>query len=153
MKITNHAAFSAPRPSSRWRFASLRRRDVPTHDVSSRVRLTKSPERYAALRDHRREAMYEALLAAGRTHWRVGERVRVYRTRAGWTLSLEDHDRRDYDVEHYVRALRDNYASRLARGLTAQDRLALFADPDQPSLFDADFAAMRPILRVLESPA
>lgn len=133
--------------------ASLRRRDVPTHDVSSRVRLTKSPERYAALRDHRREAMYEALLAAGRTHWRVGERVRVYRTRAGWTLSLEDHDRRDYDVEHYVRALRDNYASRLARGLTAQDRLALFADPDQPSLFDADFAAMRPILRVLESPA
>ncbi len=129
---------------------ALRRRQLPTHDVSSRVRLTKSPERYQALREHRREAMYDALLAAGRDHWRVGERVRVYRARTGWTLALDDHDPRDYDIEHYVRALRVNYASRLARALTVADFESLFADPDQPSLFPSDYGSMRPILTRLE---
>jgi DNA polymerase I len=124
----------------------LRDRRVSTHDVSSRVRLTKSPDRYAALREHRREAMYEALLASGRTDWRVGDRVRVYRARGGWTMLREDYDPRDYDIEHYVRALRANYASRLARALTPEDAAALFEDPDQPSLFAPDFLNMRPIL-------
>ena len=81
---------------------ALRRREHSTHDVSSRVRLTKSPERYLALREHRREAMYEALLASGRDDWRVGDRVRVYRARSGWSLLAEDSDPRDYDSEHYV---------------------------------------------------
>ena len=123
---------------------ALRDRLLTTQDVSSRVRLTKSPERYAALREHRREAMYEALLASGRTDWRVGEKVRVYRARAGWTVLPEDRDPRDYDVEHYVHALRANYASRLARALTAEDAAALFGDPDQLSLFEPDFRAIRP---------
>jgi DNA polymerase elongation subunit (family B) len=131
---------------------ALRRRDVSTHDVSSRVRLTKSPERYRALRETRREAMYEALLAAGREHWRAGDRVRVYRARGGWTLLNEDSDLRDYDMEHYVRALRANYASRLARALTVDDFETLFADPDQLSLFAADFATMRPILTSSRDP-
>lgn len=129
---------------------ALRRRELATHDVSSRVRLTKSPERYQALRDHRREAMYEALFTAGRDHWRVGEKVRVYRARRGWALAIEDHDPRDYDIEHYVRALRVNYASRLARALTTDDFEALFDDPDQPSLFPSDFGTMRPILTRLD---
>ncbi len=128
---------------------ALRRREVSTHDVSSRVRLTKSPERYEALREHRREAMYEALLASGRTDWHVGDKVRVYRSRAGWTLCFEDADPRDYDIEHYVRGLRANYASRLARALTAEDFASLFADPDQPSLFEPDYSAIRPILTTL----
>ena len=123
---------------------ALRDRLLTTQDVSSRVRLTKSPERYAAPREHRREAMYEALLASGRTDWRVGEKVRVYRARAGWTVLPEDRDPRDYDVEHYVQALRANYASRLARALTAEDAAALFGDPDQLSLFEPDFRAIRP---------
>jgi DNA polymerase elongation subunit (family B) len=128
---------------------ALQRREVSTHDVSSRVRLTKSPERYQALREHRREAMYEALLASGRNDWRVGDKVRVYRSRAGWTLNFEDADPRDYDIEHYVRALRANYASRLARALTTEDFASLFADPDQPSLFEPDYSAIRPILTTL----
>jgi DNA polymerase elongation subunit (family B) len=122
---------------------ALRRREISTHDVSSRVRLTKSAERYAALREHRREAMYEALIASGRHHWRVGERVRVYRAKAGWTAVPDDADPRDYDVEHYVRALRANYASRLARALAVDDSASLFADPDQPSLFEPDFSTVR----------
>jgi hypothetical protein len=124
----------------------LRRRELATHDVSSRVRLTKSPERYHALREHRREAMYEALIASGRDDWRVGDRVRVYRARTGWSLLLEDADPRDYDAEHYVRALRANYASRLARALTGEDFASVFADPDQPSLFEPDFSTLRPVL-------
>jgi DNA polymerase elongation subunit (family B) len=132
---------------------ALRRREITTHDVSSRVRLTKSPERYQALREHRREAMYEALLAVGRDHWRAGDKVRVYRARNGWALAVDDHDPRDYDIEHYVRALRVNYASRLARALTLEDFDALFDDPDQPSLFPSDFRSMRSILRPLAEPA
>ncbi len=132
---------------------ALRRREVPTHDVSSRVRLTKSAERYAALREYRREAMYEAMLAAGRDDWGVGERVRVYRANSGWSLLLDDRDPHDYDVEHYVRALRVNYASRLIRALNRDDFVSVFEDPEQPSLFAPDFEAMRPTLTLLSGEA
>ena len=129
---------------------ALRRREVTTHDVSSRVRLSKSPERYLALRDHRRESMYEALLARGQTDWRAGDKVRVYRTAAGWALAdTDEEDPRDYDVEHYVRSLRANYATRLARAFTPQDFAEVFTDPDQPSLFTPDFSTVQPILRSL----
>ena len=141
---------------------ALRRRELPTFDVSSRVRLTKTPEQYGAVRDSRRELTYEALLASGRTLWSLGERVRVYRTASGsggvvpdpddesatlrgW--SDADADPRDYDVEHYVRVLRDNFASRLERAFDADDYHALFADPRQPSLFASDVASMASVLR------
>ena len=126
---------------------ALRAREVTTHDVSSRVRLTKGPERYSALREHRRELMYEALLTRGVTTWRAGDKVRVYRTRSGWSHLLPDEDPRDYDDEHYVRALRANYATRLARAFTAEDFATLFADPSQPSLFAPDLSLIRPVLK------
>ncbi|HSU15500.1 3'-5' exonuclease [Longimicrobium sp.] len=132
---------------------ALRRRELPTFDVSSRVRLTKPPARYAETRDTRREFAYEAVLASGRTHWRAGERLRVYRTQSGAgavVASSDDdpaaHDPRDYDADHYARVLRDNFASRLARALAPDDFAALFASPDQLSLFAPSTAAMRPIL-------
>jgi hypothetical protein len=56
-------------------------------------------------------------------------------------------DPRDYDVEHYVRVLRENFASRLARAFTPEDFDALFADPEQPSLFEPSFQSMRTVLR------
>jgi DNA polymerase elongation subunit (family B) len=140
---------------------ALRRRELPTYDVSSRVRLTKSPERYAEARGTRRELAYEAVLASGRTSWRVGERVRVYRTQsgAGAVVPPADDapagtaDPRDYDVEHYARVLRGNFAARLARALTPADFAALFADPDQLSLFAPPTAAMRPVLDSRPGPA
>lgn len=134
---------------------ALRRREVPTWEVSSRVRLTKTPARYAECRDTRRELPYEAMLASGRTAWRAGERVRIYRTRAGTGAivpSADDDvegrraDPRDYDVEHYVRVLRDNFASRMARALAPDDFAALFADSDQLTLFPPSPATMRPVL-------
>jgi DNA polymerase I len=63
--------------------AALRERRLTAADVAARVRLSKSPEVYLASRATRPEATYEALLAAGRTKWSTGERIRFYRTRAG----------------------------------------------------------------------
>jgi hypothetical protein len=135
---------------------ALRRREIPTLDVSSRVRLTKSPSQYQASRDIRRELAYEALLGAGRDTWRIGDRVRVYRGRngtAGLALDLDGDapgggaDPRNYDVEHYERLLRDTYAARLVRAFDAGDFSALFSDPDQPSLFTPSFETMGTVLR------
>jgi DNA polymerase I len=135
---------------------ALRRRELPTYDVSSRVRLTRTPEEYLAIRDSRRELTYEALLGSGRTRWSVGDRVRVYRTDAGYGGLVMDpdeegsgpggRDARDYDVEHYVRVLRDTFAARLARAFTPGDFDAVFADPGQPSLFPESLATTRTLL-------
>ncbi len=135
---------------------ALRRRELPTHDVSSRLRLTKTPAEYLATRDMRRELTYEAMLASGRTTWSAGERTRVYRTRGGGgnvVVDTEDDevaqaaiDPRDYDIGHYVRVLRDTFAARLARAFTADDFATVFADPDQLQLFSTSLASIRPVL-------
>jgi DNA polymerase elongation subunit (family B) len=132
--------------------ARLRNRELPTYDVSQRVRLTKSPARYAETRESRRELAYEALLASGRTQWRVGERVRVYRTQAGTAAvapSIDDgsDDPRDYDVDHYCRVLRGTFAARLARAIAPDDFAALFTDGDQFTLFPPACDTMRPVLQ------
>ena len=135
---------------------SLRRRELSTHDVSSRVRLTKSPAQYLQTRDKRRELTYEAMLLSGRTSWSVGERVRVYRTAKGdgglvehssdGVVRLDVEDRRDYHVEHYVRLLRDTFAARLARAFRMEDFDEVFADAAQPSLFASTIDTIRPVL-------
>jgi len=141
--------------------AALRARTIPTYDVSSRVRLTKSPREYAETRAQRRELPYEALLGAGQTTWKVGEHIRVYRAQAnaaGSTAGLassqrEDSlvdDRRDYDVEWYVALLRNTYAQRLARAFRPEDFAVVFADPEQLSLFTSSFAQIAPILTEYE---
>jgi len=139
------------------RVRDLRSRRMEAFDVSSRVRLTKTPEEYAAVRETRRELAYEAMLAAGRAVWTSGERVRVYRTQTGHGALVADPDdeeaiqdgraaARDYDVEYYVRLLRDTFAARFERALTPEDFDAVFADPDQPSLFARRFDLMTPVL-------
>ncbi len=130
----------------------LRRRELPTRDVSSRVRLTKTPAEYFAVRESRRELPYEAMLAGGRTSWSVGDRVRVYRKRNGGCGLLEESeeahiDERDYDVEHYARQLRQTFASRLACAFAPADYEAVFADPDQMSLFLPAMATIRTVLQ------
>jgi hypothetical protein len=124
--------------------------------VSSRVRLTKSPAEYLEARSKRRELPYEALLAAGRTSWSVGDRIHVYRKQngeGGVAASGEDDaaspDPRDYDVEYYVRLLRTTYAERLARAFTREDFEVVFADPHQFSLFMPAVESIRPVLTML----
>ena len=139
---------------------ALRRRELPSYDVSSRVRLTKSPFEYRDTRESRRELPYEALLASGRTTWSIGDRIRVYRTRlgAGGVIAefedeaVETSDRRAYDVEHYARVLRETFAVRLARAFSAEDYETVFGDPDQMSLFAKEIESVRPVLTAARSP-
>jgi DNA polymerase I len=139
------------------RVFAIRRRALPTYDMTSRVRLTRTPEEYEAVRAARRELPYEALLASGRKTWRLGERIRVYRTTIGPGAVVPDldddvfataqwTDTRDYDVDHYVRVLRDNFASRLERAFRPEDYAVLFGDPEQPSLFDKDIRSIETVL-------
>ncbi|HEY1536355.1 MAG TPA: DNA polymerase domain-containing protein, partial [Polyangiaceae bacterium] len=144
---------------------ALRRRTLTTFDVSARVRLTKTPAEYLTTRAQRRELSYEALLNNGQTDWAPGDRIRVYRIakgRAGLLVDPDaldkpgaperDPDPRDYDVEYYLRLLRETFAARLARGLTADDFAAICADPEQPSLFERALNEARPTLTVLSDP-
>jgi DNA polymerase elongation subunit (family B) len=134
---------------------ALRRREFTSYDVSSRVRLTKTPEEYFATRENRKELSYEAMIASGRSTWDSGERVRVYRTKQGAGAVVSDdedgeevarRDARDYDVEWYVRLLRETFAARLARAFTANDYAAVFPHPDQLSLFAPDIDGVRTVL-------
>jgi DNA polymerase I len=132
--------------------AALRRREITTYDVSSKVRLTKTPAEYLGTRESRRELSYEAVLASGRTSWSGGERFRVYRTRTG-AGGVVDEDRAggqpDYDVEHYVRVLRETFAARMMRAFRESDFAVVFPHPDQLSLFTPLIADIRPVLTEL----
>jgi len=66
------------------------RRLLPATDVATRMRLSKDSKTYLAKRAKHTEAQYEALLAAGRTQWRAGERVRFYRAQHGAPVWLPD---------------------------------------------------------------
>lgn len=135
---------------------ALRQRALPTVDVAARVRLTKSPARYDAVRASRREFSYEAMLASGRTTWSVGDRVRVYRTQSGSgavvdefegeSLLTDANDRRDYDVEYYARVLHRNFASRLVRTMRPESFAVVFADAHQLPLFAPALSSLHTVL-------
>jgi DNA polymerase, archaea type len=138
---------------------ALVRRELAARDVSSRVRLTKAPADYLQTRERRREASYEAMLASGLPGWSVGDRVRIYRTNSGGSgvviepdgdEDVEGSDRRDYDVDYYLHLLRHTFAARLARAFSPRDYAAVFADPDQRSLFDQSLAEVRTVLTPVE---
>ena len=140
---------------------ALRRRALPTRDVTTLVRLTKTPDEYLSTQELRKSLPYEALLNAQRTSWDIGERIRVYRARDGRGKLWHDpeeaaqggaSDPRDYDVEYYLRLLRETYAARLARALTPNDYAEVIADPEQGSLFAAALREARPVLTVLLDP-
>ncbi len=136
---------------------ALNARMLPTYDVSSRVRLTKSATEYLATRRKRREIPYEALLSSGRDTWTVGERIRVYRKQNGESATVassrEDaavDDSRDYDSDYYVRLLRSSFAERLAQAFTPEDFAVMFAGTEQFSLFDSSVSSIRSILTRLD---
>lgn len=157
----------------------LRRRAFPASDVAARVRLSKAPEVYRTTRAKHSEQAYEALLAAGRTRWAPGERVRFYRVLGGASVWLPDEseeisfgetedadvkadghnpgknipssqhsdvkNRRDYDIEHYLRVLVTSYASRLRKAYSAEDFEQLFRTDEQLGLFDRPIEHIQPI--------
>ncbi len=155
--------------------AALRNRALPASDVAARTRLTKTPETYLRTRKTHAEGHYEALLAAGRTHWFPGERVRFYRARGnayvwlrdeqpeevdeeagnvaataqpgehGRRHGLAEQDPRDYDVEHYLHVLVGSYAARLRKAFTMEDWEQLFRLDDQLGLFDVPLEGIEPL--------
>lgn len=139
---------------------ALESRALPAADVAARVRLSKSPADYLARRETLREAGYEALLAAGRTEWTPGERVRCFRVEGGGYAWLPDDararggaspvlggadDRRDYDVAHYRQVLVATYAGRLRRAFAPEDFSQLFRVDGQPGLFDRPVGEIEPL--------
>ena len=52
-------------------------------------------------------------------------------------------DRRDYDIEHYLRILRDSYAERLRVVFEAEDFSQLFRLDAQQGLFDRPIEQMQ----------
>lgn len=136
---------------------ALHNRALPAADLGARVRLSKTPEAYMASRSAHPEAQYEALLAAGRTNWYPGERVRFYRARGGGYVWLpeeaeEDNpgrrkaaDQRDYDVEHYLQALVTSYAARLRKAFAPEDFAQLFRVDGQSGLFDRPVESIQPL--------
>lgn len=140
--------------------ADLRARRYSPADVAARVRLSKSPERYAAGRQ--REGQYEAMLAAGRTFWKPGQRVRYYRAAGGGYALLPEEDDRPattdgaprppapgpqppaYDIDHYIRVLVENYADRLRKAFTPADFDQIFRADTQLGLFDSPLDQIAP---------
>jgi DNA polymerase elongation subunit (family B) len=135
--------------------SALRERRLAPADVAAVARLTKSSEEYARTRGRAREAAYEALLAAGRTTWSAGERVRFYRAadgRAVWLPDIPENDLArmddpqaaapatgvgpDYAVTHYLAVLQTSYVARLRKAFTAEDYAQLFRPSGQVGLFD-----------------
>ena len=147
--------------------AALRGRQIAAHDVATVARLTKTSEEYALARTKARSAAYEALLTAGRTQWRAGERVRFYRAADGVNVWLPDKASNDtstlatsgtdehatdhhsaqpppYDVAHYLTVLHTSYVSRLRKAFTPDDFAQLFRPTGQAGLFDCPLAEITP---------
>lgn len=139
---------------------ALRRRTVDTFDVTTRVRLTKTRAQYLETRSERRELGYEAALESMTTEWSAGDSIRVYRAQGGrgklWTVDGESDGRepaaRDYDVDYYVRQLETTFATRFERALTPEDFAAVFAPPEQLSLFSRSLKHAHAILTQLADP-
>ena len=155
MAITRLLAGDVPgvRQAYRETIEALQRRQMPTIEVASRVRLRKSPTAYARTRGSRRDFAYEAVWRHTNGDWNVGDRVRVYRAPDGTGRVLDevdgevwvDVDERDYDVPYYVALLRRTFAIRLARAFRAVDFDLLFADTEQLPLFAPALDTMTPI--------
>ncbi len=60
------------------------------------------------------------------------------------SLREEVANRRDYDVDHYLRVLVSSYAARLRKAFTPEDFDQLFRVEEQPSLFDAPIESIQP---------
>jgi len=137
--------------------AAVRERRLAPRDVATVAQLTKTPDAYRRTRGRAREAAYEALLAAGRTQWRVGERVRFYRAATGVPTWLPDAPNQDgaaapdentimpaYDTAHYLGVLHTSYVARLRKAYTPHVYEQLFRSSGQMGLFDEPIDGMQP---------
>jgi len=138
--------------------AALRERRFALADVATVTRLTKTADVYLKTRARAREAAYEALLGAGQSEWRAGERVRFYRAATGAPVWLPDAPETagvttlpesaawpPYDVPHYLGVLRTSYVSRLRKAFAPDQYEQLFRSSGQIGLFDQPIESVQPL--------
>jgi DNA polymerase elongation subunit (family B) len=130
--------------------ARLRNVEVSVDDLCVQVTLHKSPAQYRRGGTH--EEPYEVLLGAGVRSWRVGQRIRYFRTRGGETRLLVEGSEltaADADTEYYVQRLSGLYCQQFAQAFRREDFLKIFRIPTGPGPFEApdpaEFADVRPI--------
>jgi DNA polymerase elongation subunit (family B) len=116
----------------------LRARRLSVEDVCTMITVTKSPEEYR--KASRREEQYEVLLAAGRTTWRSGERIRYYRAKGNTKKLIEDFAD-DYDPEYYCKRLRGTFAARLSKAIDEEGLTRLL--DGQTDMFGSDLGEVR----------
>ncbi len=118
----------------------IRSRVFVAQDLATRVRLRKTMTEYQA--SPRKEAPYEAMLAAGR-NWHKGERIRIYRRNHGYGILAADEglalleEAKDYSVEHYLQLLTRVYAKKIERACTAAQFAQIFLSGAQELLFSS----------------
>ncbi len=113
----------------------LAEKALPLEDMLIPARLTKSSKEYLNTRQTRREAPYEAMLAAGKTVWAKGERIRFYYAGQRQVTLYTGADTRNYDVAYYKKILRNQYAAKLENGLSRAVFAEFFSPPEQAVLF------------------
>ena len=129
--------------------SALSQRTLTNREVATRVRLTKSPEDYARARLQRKENQYEAMLSAGQS-WTAGTRIYLYRQQErGWQPLALNPDGNDYDVRAYQQNLHSAYATRLRKGLSAEEFEQVFRQGASQGLFDVPVESLRPVYRLL----
>jgi DNA polymerase elongation subunit (family B) len=129
----------------------LRTNQVPLEDLCVNVTLHKSLQQYR--RDGTHEEPYEVLLAAGIRAWRVGQRIRYFRARAGEPRLLLEGDgltAAEADTEYYVQRLSALYCQQFAQAFRRDDFAKIFRVPNGDGPFEepdmkAELAAIRPI--------
>ncbi len=121
--------------------AALRRREVPTFDVSARVRLSKTPAEYEAIRGQRRELPYEAMLQSGRPQWKRGSMVRVYRATGGRPALVDAPPLAGGEVDESDEAVASEAgaAAAVAPSADASAAASSAAAPHDPRDYDLEF--------------
>jgi DNA polymerase elongation subunit (family B) len=115
----------------------LRARDLPAADLCVSVPLTKTPQSYA--RSGRKEEPYEVYLAAGRSGWNPGTRIRYYQSKSSKQLLRQGAA--DYDVDYYVSRLAAAAKQRLSKGFVPSELDVLLSET--PGLFDPPIDSIR----------
>jgi DNA polymerase elongation subunit (family B) len=121
--------------------AALRERALPAAELASRVRLSKTFATYMAARTAHQEPHYEALLAAGRTNWFPGERVRFYRTEGSGACWLPDEteDAAVWDTLEGGNEQSDVQATAVERGTETRESGRYSGDPADRRDYHVDY--------------
>jgi hypothetical protein len=137
----------------------LRSHTVALQDLCVQVALHKSPAEYR--RGNYHEEPYEVLLASGVRGWRVGQRVRYFRDRAGGQQLLREVDptqANEADIEYYVQRLRSLYCALFAAAFHRDDFERIFRVPEADGPYadpveDAQLALVRTVVEPVTSGA